>query len=113
MTTPGDPRTGRKWMALVAHVIARDNGTCWRCGRPGADTGGHILPIATHRHLALDADNLRAEHGTKRTIEHDGYDCIGNYAAGKHAGQLPNGEPTINRRAWLTPNDEHEPSTNR
>ena len=88
MTTPGDPRTGRRWQALVAYVLARDEGRCWRCGRTGADTGGHTLPVKTHPHLALDPDNIRAEHGRKRTLELDGYECIGNYSAGADAGQL-------------------------
>ena len=104
MTTPGDPRTGRRWIALVAAVIARDHGICWRCGHPGADTGGHVLPVHTNPHLALDPDNLRAEHGKKRTIAVDGYDCIGNYAAGADAGQ-PGDTQTMSkinhqRRQW-------------
>lgn len=104
MTTPGDPRTGRAWMALAAFVIADEHGICWRCGHPGADTCGHVLPYLTHPHLALDRDNLRAEHGTKRTLLIDGYDCIGNYAAGADAGQL--GDPNTitklqaQRRRW-------------
>lgn len=91
-------------MALAAWVIARDEGVCWRCGQAGADTCGHVLPWKTHPHLALDTDNLRAEHGTKRTLQQDGYDCIGNYAAGADAGQLGDGA-TISkleaqRRKW-------------
>jgi 5-methylcytosine-specific restriction endonuclease McrA len=104
MTTPGDPRTGRRWQALARMVIARDRGICWRCGRQGADTAGHILPASTHPALALDPDNLRAEHGTRRRLEVDGYECIGNYAAGKDAGQLSTGDnATIERerRRWL------------
>ena len=102
MTTPGDPRTGRRWLALARWIIRRDNGICWRCGRPGADTAGHILPVATHPHLALDPDNLRAEHGKRRTIEHDGFDCIGNYAAGADTGQAST-DATLHepRRNWL------------
>ena len=105
MTTPGDPRTGRAWVALAHWVIARDNGICWRCGRPGADTCGHVLPYKTHPHLALDTDNLRAEHGERRTVAEDGFDCIGNYAAGADAGQLGNQAEAIKldaqRRDWL------------
>lgn len=104
MTTPGDPRTGRRWLALVAHIIARDHGICWRCGHTGADTGGHVLPVTTHPHLALDPDNLRAEHGKRRRTATDGYDCIGNYAAGADAGQADNSSDattTTPRRDWL------------
>lgn len=105
MTAPGDPRTGRKWMALARWVIARDNGICWRCGRPGAETCGHILPVRTHPHLALDPDNLRAEHGRKRTVEVHGFDCIGNFAAGADTGDL-GGDRNLSepRRDWLARN---------
>lgn len=103
MTAPGDPRTGRRWMALVAAVITRDHGRCWRCGRHGADTGGHILPYATHPHLGLNPDNLRAEHGRRRTIETDGFDCIGNYAAGARDTERTGDAAHLatQRRQWL------------
>lgn len=107
MTTPGDPRTGRRWMALVAFVIARDAGLCWRCGNPGADTGGHVLPVSTHPELALDPDNVRAEHGQRRRLAIDGYDCIGNYAAGaRDAGQAGDQTTTRGRRQWLDEVDD-------
>lgn len=104
MTKPGDPRTGRAWQALAHAVIADQHGICWRCGNPGADTAGHVLPVKTHPHLALSWDNLRAEHGRKHTLDVDGFDCIGNYAAGADTGQLPTGSDaatTTPRRDWL------------
>lgn len=93
-------------MRLAAWIINRDHGICWRCGHPGADTCGHILPYKTHPHLALDPDNLRAEHGRRRHLEVDGYDCIGNYAAKADAGQLDDVDAITaleaQRRDWLT-----------
>lgn len=90
-------------MALVAAVIARDEGICWRCGHAGADTGGHVLPYSTHPHLALDPDNIRAEHGKRRRLEVDGYDCRGNYSYGADAGHVSNTDATTTtpRRDWL------------
>lgn len=108
MTAPGDPRTGRRWMALVAAVIQRDHGRCWRCGRLGADTGGHVLPWSTHPHLALNRDNIRAEHGRKRTAAIDGYDCPGNYGSGARDTERT-GDAThlaTQRRDWLTQHNE-------
>jgi hypothetical protein len=101
MTRPGDPRTGRRWQALSRWVIDRDQGICWRCGRPGANTAGHVLPVTTHPHLALNADNLRAEHGERRTLEADGYDCIGNYAAGADTGLGQDTKLETQRRRWV------------
>lgn len=69
-------------MRLVAYIIRRDNGICWLCHHPGADTADHVLPIATHPHLAWDPANLRAAHGRKRTRTTDGYECQGNYGRG-------------------------------
>ena len=81
---------GRRVTALNAYIIARDHGICWRCGHPGADTTGHIIPKARRPDLMWTPSNLRAEHGARRTLLVDGYDCIGNYAAqDSDAGHLP------------------------
>jgi hypothetical protein len=97
-----DPRTGRAWLRLARWIIQRDNGICWRCGHTGADTAGHILPVSTHPQLARDPNNLRAEHGRRRTLAVDGVDCIGNYAAGADAGQRTS---SITQRRWLDDTD--------
>lgn len=99
----GDPWHTRRATALARWVIARDKGICWRCGHPGADTAGHVLPRKTHPELMFDPDNLRAEHGRRRTLERDGFDCVGNYAADNHAGRRGRRrtERPVARRDWL------------
>lgn len=101
MTTPPrkDPRRGRAWQRLTRYILARDRRICWRCGHTGADTVGHILSYKTHPHLALEPSNLRAEHGTRRRHDVDGFDCVGNFAAGADAGHRPTPPPA--RRQWL------------
>lgn len=74
--------TSRREQRLHAYVIARDNGICWLCGHPGADTADHVIPVEQRPDLRHDATNLRAAHGTRRTISEHGYECIGNYARG-------------------------------
>lgn len=102
-STPGDPRHGRAWIRLRDHLLAENRrtngGRCWRCGHPGADTLGHVLPWRTHPQLALDPNNLRPEHGARRYLDQDGFDCIGNYAAGADAGHTTTPPPA--RRTWF------------
>lgn len=89
-------RGGRRWRELVAYVLVRDQRVCWRCGHKGADTGGHVLPVETHPELEYDPLNVRAEHGRTRTIAIDGYECIGNYAA----GSAPAPTNAVQSRRW-------------
>jgi 5-methylcytosine-specific restriction endonuclease McrA len=44
---------------LVA--LKRDRYVCWLCGRPGADTADHVVPLAKGGH-PYDVGNLRAAH---------------------------------------------------
>ena len=48
------------WERLRLAVIARDQGICWLCDRPGANTADHVIP----RQLGgpTTAGNLRAAH---------------------------------------------------
>ena len=78
-------RGGRRAQRLAQYVIRRDLGICWLCGNPGADTADHVLPVSTHPHLEYSATNLRAAHGTQRTISTHGYYCVGNYGRGDAA----------------------------
>lgn len=53
-------RTGRPWQRRKARIIRRDQGICWICGGPGADSADHIVPWAKG---GTDHDaNLRAVH---------------------------------------------------
>lgn len=73
---------GRRTQAARRYVIQRDAGICGICGHPGADTWGHKLPVSTHPQLEWNPDNWQAEHGTTRTLEADGFECVGNYGKG-------------------------------
>lgn len=53
---------GKAWKTLVAFVVMRDAGICHLCGHGGATSGDHVLPVATHPHLELDAGNVKASH---------------------------------------------------
>lgn len=49
-------RLPANWSAtVVRHVLARDAGICYLCGRPGADTVDHIEPGDDHRETNLAA----------------------------------------------------------
>lgn len=98
MTTRPTRRIGgRPWRRLVAYVLDRDQRICGLCQHEGADTGGHIVALEDGG-LELDPTNVRAEHGRKRTLEVDGYDCPGNYAHTTGAGAPPPDPP--HSRPW-------------
>jgi 5-methylcytosine-specific restriction protein A len=54
-------RSGRPWKRVRAYVLARDHYTCWLCGRIGADTADHVIPLSKGGH-PTDPGNLRAAH---------------------------------------------------
>jgi 5-methylcytosine-specific restriction endonuclease McrA len=37
------PGSTRRWRKQRAAAIARDDGVCWICGQPGADSADHLL----------------------------------------------------------------------
>lgn len=57
-------RTGRPWRRIRAQVLAASN-ICWLCGKPGATTVDHVVPVSKlpHDHpLVRDPANLRPAH---------------------------------------------------
>jgi Restriction endonuclease len=48
------------WAKVRRRVLARDNGICYLCGHPGADSVDHVIPHA--RGGSDDYSNLRAAH---------------------------------------------------
>jgi 5-methylcytosine-specific restriction endonuclease McrA len=101
MPNPSDPIPtrrigGRRWSRVVSYVIARDQGICHLCGHDGADTGDHLTRLEDGG-AELDPDNVKAAHGTRRTLEHDGYTCPGNYADTRRTHTPPTPPPS---RVW-------------
>lgn len=89
-----DVRRTRAWRRLRAYVLERDRGICWRCGGAGANEGGHVIAMEIRPDLALDPDNVRAEHSTKAYAARLGYDCPGNRNTNRTT------QPTHPRRTW-------------
>lgn len=82
-----DGRRGHAWERKRAAVFAQHGDVCWLCGRPGADTVDHVLPLAMGGTNELA--NLRPAHGKKRAY------CPGNY--GRKSSPV---EPPRRSRAW-------------
>ena len=61
MTFKSHGRAGHKWRMLRKQVL-EGNPNCWLCGKPGADTVDHILPLSQFPELAHDITNLRPAH---------------------------------------------------
>jgi 5-methylcytosine-specific restriction endonuclease McrA len=67
--------------------------TCWRCGHPGADQAGHIIPASIAPELAKDPANRRPEHGV-RGCPTCGAKC------NQQAGTKLNYRPSPRSRRW-------------
>lgn len=98
-------RSGRAAQRALAYTLRRDNGICWICGHPGADTRDHITPVDLDPTIANDPTNWAAAHGTARPE----YGCPGQYARGNHPGPrrpqptthpTPPPTPPSTKRTW-------------
>jgi 5-methylcytosine-specific restriction protein A len=60
------------WKRTVARIIARDRGVCYLCGRPGADTADHVVPVSqggSHHDSNLKAAHREPCHKAKTERE--------------------------------------------
>lgn len=81
-----DGRGTARWKKLRALVL-RTSDVCWMCGRGGADTVDHLIPLALGGQNVIE--NLRPAHGRKTPF------CPGNY------GRKVDYEPVETRtRVW-------------
>lgn len=79
------PRSGwntRQIHQALTHVIARDGGTCWLCGHPGANSIDHVIPVIQRPDLEWTSTNWKGAHltkaGTPTGCTTDGCTCVGN-----------------------------------
>lgn len=62
-------RTGRPWRRARNAVLA-DNDVCWLCGKPGATSVDHVIPL-NKGGPELDPANLRPAHISCNTSRKD------------------------------------------
>ena len=71
-------RNGRgtsQWKRVRQAILSASD-ICWMCGRPGANTVDHIVPLADGGTNALQ--NLRPAHGRRQP-----WGCPGNFGRGQ------------------------------
>ena len=53
---------GHRWRKLLAQVLEEDGDICWLCGKPGATSGDHVVPVSVAPELEFDRENVRPAH---------------------------------------------------
>ena len=53
---------GHRWRKLLAQVLEEDGDICWLCGKPGATSGDHVVPVSVDPSMEFDRDNVRPAH---------------------------------------------------
>lgn len=61
MARQRNPLYNHVWQKLVKQVLAH-NDICWLCGRAGADSGDHVVPVSVDPTLAHVLSNIRPAH---------------------------------------------------
>ena len=56
-----DGRSSQTWKRMRRQILEASD-VCWLCGKPGADTVDHVLPLSQFPELAHDLGNLRPAH---------------------------------------------------
>ncbi|MFW9221544.1 HNH endonuclease [Corynebacterium striatum] len=92
----GKRMAGRALQALIATVLSEYGDTCHLCGRAGATTIDHVIPVAAGGDYSLE--NLRPAHASCNSSR--GAMSLANWFARHplHAG--PRASPSRN---WYTP----------
>jgi 5-methylcytosine-specific restriction endonuclease McrA len=54
-------RMGRPWRRLRTEILAQSD-ICYLCGKPGADTVDHVVPLSVAPERAHDKTNLAPAH---------------------------------------------------
>ena len=67
-----DNRVSSTWRKIRSQILQASD-ICWMCGRPGADTIDHLVPLAQGGNNQVS--NLRPAHGKRQP-----WGCPGNYA---------------------------------